>query len=239
MDFIQKSGDTFRQWVAIRVEPVPARSNQQESLSGASHEMNGKTLALACFLAFTGLSGCALTTEQIDIRYTQQAGVSRVAGADNVSVAVQVVDHRPDKTRVSSKKNAFGMEMAPITASEDVAVTVRKAIETELRARGFKPGSDAAQVRVAADLTRFTNDHKMGFFAGDAVADLSLSVTVNSKSGKQLFSKQVIAQGKEPNTQLATGNNAKLALQRALENGMKILFEDASFIAALLAASGA
>ena len=200
--------------------------------------MQAKALAFACCVAVASLSGCALTTEQIELNYTQQAGVSKVAGAENVSVNVQVADQRLDRSKVSSKKNGYGMEMAPITAAEDVAVTVRKAIEKELQARGFQLGSDAALVKVAADITRFYNDHKMGFFAGDAVADLNLSVTVKSKGGALLFSKQIMAQGKEANTQLATGNNAKLALDRALENGMKMLFDDPAFLSALLATSG-
>ena len=200
--------------------------------------MQAKALAFAGCVAVASLSGCALTTEQIELNYTQQAGVAKVAGAENVSVNVQVADQRLDKSKVSSKKNGFGVEMAPITAAEDVAVTVRKAIEKELQARGFQLGSDAALVKVAADITRFYNDHKMGFFAGDAVADLNLSVTVKSKNGALLYSKQIIAQGMEKNTQLATGNNAKLALDRALENGMKMLFEDPTFVSALLAASG-
>jgi uncharacterized lipoprotein len=188
-------------------------------------------------MAAASLSGCALTTEQVELNYTQQAGVSKVAGADTVSVNVQVTDQRLDKSKISSKKNGYGMEMAPITAAEDVAVTVRKAIEKELQARGFQPGSDAALVRIAADITRFYNDHKMGFFAGDAVADLNLSVIVKSKSDTLLYSKQIIAQGMEKNTQLASGNNAKIALERALENGMKTLFEDRAFVSALLAST--
>lgn len=200
--------------------------------------MQERALAIACCVAVASLSGCALTTEQIELNYTQQAGVAKVAGAENVSVNVQVADQRLDKSKVSSKKNGFGMEMAPITAAEDVAVTVRKAIEKELQARGFQLGSDTALVKVAADVTRFYNDHKMGFFAGDAVADLNMSVTVKSQNGALLFSKQIIAQGMEKNTQLATGNNARLALDRALENGMKMLFEDPGFVSALLTSSG-
>lgn len=199
--------------------------------------MIAKWIAFASCVAVASLSGCALTTEQIELNYTQQAGVSKIAGADNVSVNVQVTDQRLDKSKVSSKKNGYGMEMAPITAAEDVAVTIRKAIEKELQARGFQLGTDAALVRIAADVTRFYNDHKTGFFSGDAVADLNMSVTVKSKSGALLFSKQIVAQGKEANTQLASGNNARIALERALESGMKTLFEDKAFLSALLAAS--
>ena len=200
--------------------------------------MQTKALAFACCVAVASLSGCALTTEQIQLDYTQQAGVARIAGADKVAVNVQVADQRLDKSKISSKKNGYGMEMAPITAAEDVAVTIRKAIEQELQARGFQLGQESALVKVAADVTRFYNDHKMGFFAGDAVADLNMSVTVKSAQGGLLYAKQIAAQGKEANTQLASGKNAKLALDRALQNGMKMLFDDPAFVSALMAASG-
>lgn len=200
--------------------------------------MNKNILALTCCVALASLSGCALTTEQIELNYTQQAGVAKIAGADKVAVNVQVADQRTDKTKVSSKKNGYGMEMAPITATEDVAVTVRKAIEKELQARGFQLSSDMALVNISADLTRFYNDHKTGFFSGDAVADLNMAVTVKSKDGQLLYAKQIVAQGIEPNTQLATGNNARIALNRALENGMKMLFDDQAFLTALVASSG-
>ncbi len=199
--------------------------------------MNIKIFVIASYVALVTLSGCALTTDRIELQYNQQQGISQIPGARNVSVNVQVADQRQDKSKVSSKKNGFGMEMAPILATEDVAVTVRRAIEQELRARGFQLGSDSALVQIAADLTRFYNDHKTGFFAGDAVADLNMSVTVKSKKGDLLYSRQVISQGIEPNTQLMSGENARLALNRALENGMKSLFEDQAFLSALIASS--
>jgi uncharacterized lipoprotein len=198
--------------------------------------MRMKTLAIAVCMAAT-LSGCALTTDTIALQYTAQSGVAKIPGANNVSVSVQISDQRQDKSKVSSKKNGFGMEMAPIIATEDVTVTIRRAIEQELVVRGFQLGSDTALVHIAADLTRFYNDHKLGFFAGDAIADLNMSVNVKSKKGDLLYAKQVVAQGIEPNTQLMTGENAKLALNRALENGMKLLFEDRAFLNALLMAS--
>ncbi|MEK6802636.1 MAG: YajG family lipoprotein [Nitrospirota bacterium] len=188
--------------------------------------------------AVTCLAGCAFTTEQIELNYNQPPEVSRIAGASNVSVNVQVTDQRPDKSKVSSKKNGYGMELAAITATEDVAITIRKVIEQALQARGFQLGSDTAHVKITTDLTRFYNDHKIGFFSGDAVADLIMAVTVKAKNGNQLYSKQIVAQGIEPNTQLATGNNARIALGRALENGMKILFEDKAFLSALVVSSG-
>lgn len=183
------------------------------------------------------VSGCALTTEKIDLSYTPQSSPPIVPGAGGIAVAVQVIDDRQDKSKISSKKNGYGMEMAPILANEDVTITVRKAIETELRNRGFRLSVDPAIVQVIADLTRFYNDHKTGFFSGDAVADLIMSVNVKSKDGSVLYSRQIVAQGVEPNTQLATGNNARIALDKALQDGMAKLFGDNDFIAALTRAA--
>jgi len=186
--------------------------------------------ALGCVVL---VSGCALTTEKIDLSYTPQIAPQIIPGADEIAVAVQVIDDRQDKTKVSSKKNGYGMEMAPIIANEDVSITIRKAIETELRNRGFKLEDAVAIVRVVADITRFYNDHKTGFFSGDAVADLNMSVSVKSKDGAVLYDRQIVAQGVEANTQLATGNNARIALDKALQDGMAKLFGDTDFVAAL------
>jgi len=199
--------------------------------------MKRAIFATAGAIVFFTLTGCALTTETIELRYKQPQGVAKVSGASDVSVKVAVIDQRQDKTTVSSKKNGYGMEMAPILAAEDVATTVRKAIESELQARGFTLGSDAALVLISADLSRFYNDHKTGFFSGDSVADLNMLVSLKSKSGSILYTRMIIAQGIEPKIQLMSGENARLALDRALENAMKTLFDDSAFIAAMVSAN--
>lgn len=79
----------------------------------------------------------------------------------------------------------------------------------------------------------------MGFFAGNAVVDLNLSVSVKSTDAALLHAQQIVAQGKEANTPLAARNNARIALERALENDMKMLFEDPALLSTLLASSGA
>lgn len=188
---------------------------------------------ILALLAAASLTGCAFTSESIDIPYTQQQGVAQVPGADGSTVSVDVTDARSDKSRVSSKKNGYGMETAPITANENVSLTIERALEQEIRARGFRAGSGASDVKVNAEINRFYNDHKMGFFSGDAIADLNLTVKVYDNRNTQLYSRAILVQGKEENTQMLTGNNASKALSKALSAGMAELFNDASFIAAL------
>lgn len=188
------------------------------------------------FIVFGFLSGCAVTTEQITLNYEPQSDVAVIEKADSVTVDVTVRDERPDMSRVSRKRNGFGMEMASITAAEDVTVSIRKAIEQELRQRGFKVDKKA-NVFIAAELTRFYNDFKLGFFAGDAVADLNMSVAVQGVNDTPLYSRIIMVQGMERNIQLMTGDNARLALNNAIKNGMAELFEDKKFIAALMTAA--
>lgn len=200
--------------------------------------MNPRTIAVALVACFFSV-GCALTTDRVSLEYQPMNGVQALQGVDGMTVLVTVNDLRTDKSRVSCKKNGFGMEMAPIIAEEDPALTIKRAIETEFKTRGFRIGTEAL-VLIHSDITRFWNDHKTGFFAGDSVADLNMTVVVKNKAGdKILFTKQINAQGLEANIQLQGGNNAKLALDRAMSNGIKQLFEDAGFLDSILKAKGA
>ena len=188
-------------------------------------------------LILISLTGCAFTSESVDISYLPKAGVSPIKEADSVIVGLSLFDDRQDKSnKVSSKKNGFGVETAPILANEDINVTFRKILEQELIARGFKIGSPAG-VYVDVNLLKFWNDFKLGFFAGDAVAELNMSILVKGTNGKASYSKIITAEGMESNIQLMTGDNAKLALDRALANGMNQLLDDPMFFQRLIKSS--
>ena len=198
-----------------------------------------KSLALGiAVLSSFVFGGCALTTAQIDIKYAPQPGVTAVEDAKAVTVNVQVSDNRMDKVRVGCKKNGYGIELAQIVPTENVNTTFQKAIEYELKARGFSLGHEDSVVSIDADLTKYYNDFKMGFFSGDAIAELNMGVTINNKKGDLVYSRQFVAQGIEPNIQLTSGENAQLALERALAEGMQKLFADKSFISALVKSKG-
>jgi uncharacterized lipoprotein YajG len=97
-------------------------------------KMTGGAAALGLSL----MVGCALTTETIHIEYPAPATVEKVKGAESIQVQVEVLDLRAKATReVARKINAFGAEMAPILNDEDVQLLVKRAVELELKARGY------------------------------------------------------------------------------------------------------
>lgn len=181
-------------------------------------------------------TACAFTEDRVHLRYTPMESPAQLSGTDNVIATVTVHDGRPDKSRVSVKKNGYGMEAAAIRSDSSVTNVVQAAVESELRTRGVKL-SNAGTILVALEVTRFWNDFKMGMFTGDAIADFQLSVQVKRAAGPIVFVRNYDVPGEERGIQLATGPNAEIALNRALEAGIHKMFEDPAFLDAIVAGS--
>jgi len=186
------------------------------------------------FFAVTFFSGCALTKDYVSLSYVPQANVAKIDGADAVTVKVDVTDIRSIKDKVSAKKNGYGAEMGAIIAKEDVADTLKKAIEAELANRGFRLSGGG--VAVATELSKFYSDFKIGFWSGSAVAEVTMNVQVKKADGSIGFSRLVTGEGVKENLQLASGSNAKVALDAALKDAVGKLFGDTAFVDALLKA---
>ncbi len=187
------------------------------------------------FLASVLLSGCALTQDSISLAYVPQTNAVPVAGASAVSVKVDITDSRSIKDRVGAKKNGFGMDMAAIISNDDVVETVKRAVHAELSDRGFKLAD--GDVLLLIDLNKFYNDFKVGFWAGDAVAEVTMQAEIKKSDGNIAYSKLITGEGKNTNIQLASGTNAKIALDAALADAIAKLFGDPQFIDTLLKAS--
>jgi uncharacterized lipoprotein YajG len=187
---------------------------------------------LLCIIVIGSLaSGCALTVDRVQLDYVPQVGVQLIDSDGAITVAVAVDDVRSRKDRVSSKKNGYGMEMAAIESISDVAELVRQAVSTELAARGFQVAESREVVKV--EVQKFYCDFKIGFFAGDAVAEVTLNAQVQRPDGLIAYSRVIAGEGLEPNIQLCNGTNAKAALDRALQDAMTKLFGDPAFLEAV------
>lgn len=192
-----------------------------------------KLSAVSLCILFT--TGCAFTKDYVGLQYVPNPHPTQVAGAEKAQVSVTTIDSRTIKDRVSSKKNGYGMEMAPIIATNDVPALFQQAFEIELENLGFKKGPGAILV---CDITRFYNDFKIGFWAGDAAADAMVNLQVKRSNGQVLFSKSFSVEGRKENIQLAGGKNAKVALEGALADIVRKSISDRDLINALLEAGG-
>lgn len=191
---------------------------------------------LICVASFilitTALSGCAMVTARVPLRYTPRGTAAVVPGARNVIVTVSVKDLRKRK-RIGTKTNGFGMSMAAIYSKSSVGVMVRRAFEKELSDRGFRV-SGTSPVRVDVHVTQLDSHFDTGVFTGTAVAKFQMTVTVKNRDGRDTFTREIVADGKNGDIMIASGSNAGVAVDRALENGVHMVFHDNRFIAALL-----
>ena len=190
------------------------------------------TLALAILV-----SGCALTEDTVSLQYSKMPGITELPSASKLRVEVVASDARVEhQDRVSVKKNGYGMEMAAIRSDRDVVALVRESIEAELQSRGFKTESGGSRVKV--EVMKFYNDFKVGFFSGDAVAEVLLNIQVVGMDGRILFSKPVSSTGKNEDVLLANGSNAKAALENGLQVAVANLMSDRDFVNAIFASGG-
>ena len=179
------------------------------------------------------VSGCALTVDNIDVPYQPLAARPPTPGASSVTIAVKATDDRTTyRDRVSTKKNGYGMEMAPIVATNDVVQTLRAAVAQELASEGFVVNEGGHVLNLS--VVKFYNDFKVGFFSGDAMAEVAFNAKLLRPDKSVVFTKFVSGQGQEPNIQLASGDNARAALVRAMGRAVANLLADREFRTALL-----
>lgn len=193
-----------------------------------------KSLLLAVALAAM-VSGCALTEDSIAINYAAPANLSVVPGASNVTVRVVPADGRvSNRDRVSTKKNGYGMEMAKITAANDVVGEVGKAVQTELASLGFNIGPDG--IAIAVETTNFYNDFKLGFWSGEAVAEVAFNLTAKKPDGTLVYSRSYRAVGMNKDIMIMSGSAAAPALSEALRNAVQQMVTDTDLHRALVQA---
>jgi len=191
---------------------------------------------LAVALLAMGISGCALTEDAIPVNYSAPMNVSLVDGAKNVTVAVQPSDGRvSNRDRVSTKKNGYGMEMAKITAANDVVAEVGKAVETELASLGFTIGTGG--IAISIQTTNFYSDFKTGFWTAEAVAEVAFDLTARNPDGSLVYSRSYRAVGMNKDIMMMMGEQARPALEAALRDAVQLVVRDADLHAALVRSS--
>ena len=195
----------------------------------------------ASLLLVLSLPACAIIEDKVPVNYVSPPNLKVVEGASNVTVAISGEDQRvANKDRISTKKNGYGMEMAAIRAENDIVNLVSTAIERELSSLGFKTaqGSDGSvRARVAVDT--FYCDFKVGFFSGDAIAEVAFTLKATRSDGSLVYSRSYKGVGMNKDIMMASGSNAQIALQGALTNAMASVVGDDDLHKALVEAAKA
>jgi uncharacterized lipoprotein len=179
---------------------------------------------ILALLAITLLPACALTTDYIEVRAPAPVSATPVPGAERVNVSLAVRDSRQIRDRVSNKINGYGMEMAPIIATNDVLAEAQEAITTDLRGRGFRFGGTDG--RLELEFTRFFSRFQWGFWSGTANAEILMNLRLLAPDGRLVHASSYNAQGVIPGIQLAGGDNARLALEAALARLIQLVGDD-------------
>ncbi|WP_087721077.1 YajG family lipoprotein [Salinicola salarius] len=193
-----------------------------------------RILVLVAGLAL--LHGCGAIPETEKLVYEPQTDVAPIQGADGVTVNVDVVDDREDKSRISSKKYSYGgFEMASIHSEEPVENVVQSAIEQELQARGFVVDADAP-LTIHGDIEKLYSELHLidTFWTGKAVGDSQIDFVIGSKDGETLFSRVISVQPEYKGLMYQSGENLARPVELAIEETMDQLFADPAFIDALL-----
>ncbi|HJV89319.1 MAG TPA: YajG family lipoprotein [Holophagaceae bacterium] len=134
--------------------------------------------------------GCAFTTETIHLEYKPSLAPAKVAGAEGIRVTVAMKDVRPNPSKeVARKINGFGQEMAPILNDEEIPGLVRRAVEAELKARGYD--LEASGVVLSVELVVFMHRYSSGVFSGDSEATVTLRARVLDAAGAERFAETV------------------------------------------------
>jgi uncharacterized lipoprotein YajG len=200
-----------------------------------------RSVALLAAMICPTLGACALTTDTLVPGYQPQQWARRVSGAEQVAVRVVVRDMRRDHARVSVKKNGYGIEMAPIVSAMDIAGFVRANVALELARRGFTVGQTGLVVNV--DLRKYFNDFKFGFLSGDATAEVIFDVSAFQMGpdgeGPPIFLGHFEGAGENNGIQICSGENAKVALDAAFVDAMRMMFSDRRFLATLMQTAAA
>jgi uncharacterized lipoprotein YajG len=187
---------------------------------------------LFALLLIALLPACALEADFVEVRAPQSStAAAPIAGAERVRLAVEARDNRTIRDRVSNKINGYGMEMAPIHATNDVIAEARGAIVRDLEARGFTiPGGDG---RLELEFMRIYSRFVVGFWSGSAQAEIAVNVRVLGPDGRLVFARPFTVEGVNAGIALASGENAKIALEAALGRMVQTINDDPEFQRAL------
>ena len=191
-------------------------------------------LMVAVLVVAVGVGACALTEDKVAIDYLPPEAAAPVTGAAAVTLEVKGTDERQQyRDRIGTKKNGYGMEMARITATNDVVEVVRSGIERGLKAEGF--GIGPGGLTVSIELQNFYNNYRVGLVSAEAVAEVAFALKVRNAAGTLIYNRFYSIANTYDGVFWMGGANAKASLEKATTLVVSQVLEDRALQDALMA----
>ena len=195
--------------------------------------MSCKLKTAAAVLAISVLTGCAYVPDTVHNHYKAPAGLTKVPGAENVTVHIQVINDKKRHKEISRTEDMLGIQFAGVYM--DIAKNFKAAIDKALVKRGFHPGPGGANVQVV--VKHFYIPEHMGFSTIDYTGHLKMQVKIDAVGYSSTviikkfhngisFMRQYMGPGRSP------------AANALMEDGVNKLISNPGFIAALMKAGG-
>lgn len=185
-----------------------------------------RQLAISC-AAILVIGGCGIVPPKVDVTYQPEEQVAKIADSSSPLVSVDVVDNRQTQ-KVGENIAMFGIKTADTVTPSDVPATLKKALESELKNRGFGDGAggDAVIVRLGYFGNTFVNRSVGVIFEANASMDLEVSIV--RPDGAIPYRKYVTGRAHD-SVAIANSANAQRMLDAAMRNALSKLFSDPDF----------
>lgn len=191
--------------------------------------MNARSTGLVAAIVLFAVSGCAFIEQQATLR--PQMTVAEGDVGRSATIAVRIVDERPDRT-LGHRGGAYG-KAAKIMTTQDVARLVHEHITEGLKRKKFvpvdyEPGAGRA-LKVEIRLLEYSTS--TGFFSGGVHTKATLKA-VATNAGKE-YENLYRVDNEERVVFVPTAEKNEELLNAALSDVLRQLFQDQHLLAFL------
>lgn len=189
------------------------------------------TAKMALLAGAFGLAGCAYLPDTVHNHYQAPASMTKVPGAENVTVTVIVHNHKKRHDEIGRTQDAIGIPFAGVYLNINKAF--KTAIDTALEKRGFRVGANGANVTVIVNHFYLREERGWGI---THTGKLDMQVSVASVGYQQIVRIKHFKR-KIEGFSLSVGRTS--SANTLLSAGVNKLVNNPQFIAALLKAGHA
>ncbi|MCE5359803.1 YajG family lipoprotein [Candidatus Igneacidithiobacillus taiwanensis] len=199
-------------------------------------KMTKSGLKVAGLVAAFALTGCAFVPDEVHPTYKAPAGMTKVAGAAQVSVAVDVINDRKDKNFIGYTKNGYGFKTSDVYMNIQKDLT--RALNSALQIMGYNVQKNGA-AHLVVHVKKFRMHENMHLTYISHYGKTAVTVSVKNGKGNTLFQKNVETSFKTSTPGLLSlSSNRHSASEAMLNKTVNAIVTQPGFNKALFEAAG-